>query len=91
MAVRLGARHIFDCDITGRAGFVFDDYRLAGSYPDFLSHEPRDRVGAAAWREANDEINLPRRIVLCHGGGDRPDTIAAAASASRRVPRFRSS
>ena len=52
-------------DGAGGAGAVLDQHRVAPDLGEALRNHPRDDVGAAAWREADQDANRFGRVSLC--------------------------
>jgi hypothetical protein len=50
-----------------RTRHVLDDERLAHLGGELLRHRPRDDVAESTGAEADQDLDRPRRIVLCNG------------------------
>ena len=85
VAVRLGARDVFERDVAARAGAVLDDDVLAGERPHLLGEVAHQHVGAGARRERADEVDVLRRILLrLRAGRQRQHGRQAAAGMAAR-------
>src|SRR5262245_13387383 len=104
VAVRIAFRHLRGADGAGGAGLVLDHDRLAESARHSLSDQPRHGVDTAAGREACDDLDRTRRIVLRvrrersgpgggrqHEDGDPPGFEAHCVSSSASSSLFGSS
>ena len=75
VAVRGRAQDHLGRDDAARAGAILDDDGLAKSLGQPIADQPREDVGCAARRSADDDANRPVRIAF--RAGDSADTPAA--------------
>ena len=62
VAVRRRANDRFGGDAVAGGAAIFDDERLAEPLRQYCSGQPRDDVGGAARRKADQQMDRPRRI-----------------------------